>query len=272
MSSIQFKTNLIQLEILEKEYENTLQQYQEAINNYILNITSNNESLNNNFVFLKGRTWWGSSGLTQTDASSQEVCQSMCASDIKCTGATFNEVKKYCWTRTGAGKLTVGYDDDYAIISKQTEATNNLKILNNRLLQLNEQILSTIKQLQPQDETINKELNNIHISLIEEYTKLLEQKAVIDKQINEYLSVRELLNNQEIYVTQQNTQVRFWMLIAILIFLFTLKGLYGSNSLPIEITFWVFIVLILLVLSFTLRTPNGFFLLFLVIFYILFIM
>jgi len=265
-----FKTTLIELEVIEKEYENTLQQYQEAINNYILNLTSETTDLNNTYVFLKGRTWWGTSELIQTDASSQEVCQSMCASDIKCSGATFNEVKKYCWTRTGAGRLTAGSDSDYAIITKQKEATNNLKMLNNRLLQLNEQILATIASLKPQEQTISKEMNSTHISLIKEYTKLLEQKAVIDKQINEYIALTETLDNQEIYVTQQSTQLQFWMLLMCLIILFTIKGLYGNAEMPIEIIFWFIIGLIFLVMSFTLRTPGGFFMLFLVIFYIVF--
>ena len=271
MSSIQFKTNLIQLEILEKEYENTLQQYQEAINNYILNISTSDNSLNNNYVFLKGRTWWGSSSLTQTDASSQEICQSMCASDMKCSGATFNEVKKYCWTRTGEGKLTAGYDSDYAIISSQKESIINLKMLNNRLIQLNEQILSTIKSLKPEEFVIETELNQTYTSLIKEYTNLTEQKIIIDQQIQDYLRIEETLENQDIYVTQQNTAVRFWMLVALLLLLFTIKGLYGSSSMPIEITFWIIIILILLVLSFTLRTPGGFFMIFIVIFYIVFL-
>lgn len=268
-----FKTSLIELEVLEKEYENTLQQYQEAIHNYILDIkdTDTNTNTNTDYVFLKGRTWWGSSGLTQTDASSQEICQSMCASDIKCTGATFNEVKKYCWTRSGAGSLTAGSDADYAIITKQKEATNNLKMLNNRLLQLNEQILSVIKSLKPQVQTISKEMNATHVLLLNEYTKLLQQKEVIDKQINEYLAVMETLDNQEIYVTQQSTQVRFWMLVLCLLVLFTFKGLYGQAELPIEISFWFIVGLILLVMSFTLRTPSGFLLFFLVVFYIVFL-
>jgi hypothetical protein len=270
--AIQFKTSLIKLEVLKKEYENILQQYQEAINNYILNISTDNYlDTSNQYVFLKGRTWWGTSGISQMDASSQEICKSMCASDLKCSGATFNEVKKYCWTRTGEGKIAAGYVSDYAIISKQKESSINLKMLNNRLIQLNQEILTTIKLLNPNEEILTKEMNTTYILLIGEYTKLLEQKDIIDKQIQEYLTIEETLDNQELYVIQQNTIMRFWMIIACLILLFTLKGLYGNGPLPIEITFWFIIILLLLVLSFTLRTPGGFFIFFIIIFYIIFL-
>lgn len=272
MSAIQFKNNLIKIEVLEKEYKNTLQQYQEAINNYILNISTDNYlDTSNQYVFLKGRTWWGTTAISQTDVSSQELCKNMCESDIKCSGATFNEVKKYCWTRTGEGKLTTGYDSDYAIISKQKESIINLKILNNRLIQLNQEILATIKILKPTQETLTTEMNNTYLILINKYTKLLEEKTIIDKQIQEYLTIEETLDNQEIYVTQQNTIMRFWMIIVCLMVLFTLKGLYGNSSLPIEITFWFIIILLLLVLSFILRTPGGFFIFFIIIFYIIFL-
>jgi len=221
----------------------------------------------NKFTSLKGKTWWGTGAISEGSANSIEECQGRCASDIKCSGATFNDVKKYCWIRTGESSITPGLvDSDYAIISKEKEASINLKILNEHLIQLNNEITSQIKIFTETEET-----NTTYITLIKEYRKLIVQKSVIDKQLQQYLNIEETLDNQELYVTQQNITMRFWMIIVCIILLLTLKKIYGDNSLPIEITFWLFIILLLLVLSFTLRTPGGFFMFFVVIFYIMFL-
>jgi hypothetical protein len=217
------------------------------------------------FTALKGRTWWGTSGISEGSAESIEECQNRCASDINCSGATFNDVKKYCWLRTGESNITPGIiESDYAIITKKKEASINLKTINDRLIQLNDEIVEQFKSI-----TKTEEMDNTYLLLTNQYKKLSEEKILIDKQIQEYFSVEETLVNQELYVSQQNITMRFWMIIVCLILLFTLKKLYGDGSLPIEFTFWIFVILLLLVLSFTLRTPTGFFIFFIVVFYIL---
>ena len=116
------KSSLIKVEALQKEYEVTLQQYQEAGKNYILSLQSNNKEPNIiNFTALKGRTWWGTSGLSEGVVNNQEECENMCANNSNCSGATFNPVKRYCWTRTGDNGITAGLDTDYALITQQKE-------------------------------------------------------------------------------------------------------------------------------------------------------
>ena len=123
---------LIKVETLEKEYEVTLNQYQEAFNNYInaLQTTNSEESTQINFTELSGRTWWGTGALKEAPATTSSECESMCASDTSCSGATFNPVKRYCWTRTGDAKITVGTDTDYALIPSQKATLIVLKSFN----------------------------------------------------------------------------------------------------------------------------------------------
>ena len=75
-------------------------------------------SLGKEFTELPGRTWWGTHGIKEGAASTKEECISMCASDSKCTGATFNPVKRYCWARGGDGSVSAGLSDDNALIPK----------------------------------------------------------------------------------------------------------------------------------------------------------
>ena len=143
------------------------------------------------FTALKGRTWWGQSGLSEGPITTQKECENMCVNSDKCSGATFNPVKKYCWTRTGDSSLTVGRDDDYALITQQKAAMSVMKQLNQKLLDLNQEINSELKIINPEVEQQYKEKNQKQLKLSLSYNQLLEQKVEIDKQLQEYYSIHQ---------------------------------------------------------------------------------
>ena len=249
---------LIKLETLQKEYEVTLQQYQEAGKNYITALQSND----NNFIALKGRSWWGTSGLTEGPASTQEECENMCANSSKCSGATFNPVKRYCWTRTGNSSLTVGRDDDYALISQQKSSLTTMKYLNQKLLDLNTEITTELSNINPEIETQNMEKNAKQEQLLQSYEKMLEQKIELEKQLQDYYSVEQEQDNQSLIVNQQNISLRFWILVTCLVVILTIKRMLGTTTLPFEIIFWLLIIIILIILTYSLSTPSGFMMVF----------
>jgi len=228
--------------------------------------TSTNKNNNTSyFSALKGRSWWGSAPLSEGGASTQEECETMCANSDKCSGATFNPVKRYCWTRTGDGSITTGEDDDYALISHQQEALSVMKVLNNKLLDLNNQISSELSNINPevkqQDVDKNVKQQQLNIS----YQKLLNQKIEIDEQLQEYYSINQDEINQSSYTNSQNVSLRFWVLITCLVLLVTIKQFVGSGSPPFSITIWLFIIIVLIILTYTLNTPTGFMMWFLLI-------
>ena len=228
--------------------------------------TSTNKNNNTSyFSALKGRSWWGSAPLSEGGASTQEECETMCANSDKCSGATFNPVKRYCWTRTGDGSITTGEDDDYALISHQQEALSVMKVLNNKLLDLNNQISSELSNINPevkqQDVDKNVKQQQLNIS----YQKLLNQKIEIDEQLQEYYSINQDEINQSSYTNSQNVSLRFWVLITCLVLLVTIEQFVGSGSPPFSITIWLFIIIVLIILTYTLNTPTGFMMWFLLI-------
>lgn len=257
-------SNTIQLETFKKEYENTLRLYQESIQNYI-SIISTNEY--NNLTTVKGKTWWGKIGLSQGFSENVNTCKALCANNPQCSGATFNNNVKYCWTRSGDSELTPGAYYDYAIITKEKQAYLNMKGLNNRLIQLNEQIIRSMRSLNTET---NSDLEKTNRSLFVSYNKLLEEKNRLDLLMNEYLSTDKTLENQTIFANQQSSLLKIWLIIACIIILLVLKELLGVSSLPIEISFWFIIIILLLLLSFMLKSANGFFILALIIIGILF--
>jgi hypothetical protein len=248
------ESTLIKIETLQKEYEVILQQYQESVKNYITALQSNS----NNFIALKGRSWWGTSGLTEGPVSSQEECENMCANSPECSGATFNPVKHYCWTRKGNSSLTVGRDDDYALLTEQKSSLSIMKKLNEKLLSLNNQISDELTSITPEVDAQNKEKEIKQQQLNSSYDKLLEQKLELDNQLQDYYTIENEEENQSIVVNQQNVSLRFWILITCLVLIFTIKRIVGATTLTIEMIYWLSIIIILIILTYTFSTPAGF--------------
>ena len=217
------------------------------------------------FMALKGRTWWGTAGITEGAVSTQEECETMCANSDNCSGATFNPVKKYCWSRTGDTSLTTGEDDDYALIPKQKAALVVMKGLNEKLLSLNNQITSELTNINPEVEEQSQNKNTKQQELQASYQNLLEQKMEMEKQLQEYNSINEEYENQSLYVNQQTVSMRVWVLITCVVLLITIKRMVGSSSPPLAITIWLIILILLIILTYSLSSPSGFAMWFLVL-------
>ena len=261
---------LIKVETLEKEYDVTLKQYQEAFNNYINSIQLDSTSQtppdnSTTYSELNGRTWWGSYGLKEGNVSTVEQCETMCASNDKCTGATFNPVKRYCWTRGGDGKIITGADTDIALLPQQKATLLTLKSLNDKMLTLNDNISNELKNINPEVEEQQRQKNEKQIKLNDYYEKLLEQKIEMEKQLQEYYSIEEDYENQDLYANQQNVSLRFWSLITAIVLIITIKKMYGADSPPINVLFWLALFILLIVLTYSLQQPSGFFMWFLVV-------
>lgn len=255
IQSDKIKASLIKVEALQKEYEVTLQQYQEAVKNYIAALQSTSTV---QFTALKGRTWWGTGGVNEGAANTKEECETMCANSSNCSGATFNPVKRYCWTRSGDNSITAGETDDYALVPKQKAALNIMKTLNDKLLSINEEISNELKNVNPEVEEQMREKQIKQQELNKSYQSLLEQKIEVEQQLQEYYSIEQENENQSLYANQQSTTMRFWVLITAIIILITIKKMYGSDNPPLSVTIWFLILIILIILTYSLNSPAGF--------------
>jgi chromosome segregation ATPase len=256
------KSTLIKVETLQKEYEVTLQQYQEAGQNYITDLQTNK------ITALKGRTWWGAAGLKEGSVQTQEECENMCASSKECSGATFNPVKRYCWTRTGKSKVTVGREDDYALISRQKATMSIMKYLNKRLLNLNEEIQYELNKIQPEIKEQYEAKHKKQKQLQNSYDKLLEHKIKIDEELEEYNSIEQDENNQILFVNQQSLSYKLWVVLACLILFVTIKQMYGDDIKSKPFFILIFII-ILIILSYTLSSPSGIFMWFILLIFVI---
>ena len=239
--------SMLRLNTLEKEYDVILKQYEEAYNNYISDINESSEI--RKFRSLPGRTWWGSNSLKESTVSTKEECESMCASDINCTGATFNIDKKYCWTRTGDGVLTKGKDEDIAIIPKLKSDIIILTTLNDKLASINKSIQNEISVMNPKVEETKKE-NDIKMQKLNEYyNELTNEKDDMARLIKNFSTIEESDDNQELYVNQENITYKNWTMIALIIFAILLKILFNQSVMVNFIMVLFGIIIFLMILS-----------------------
>jgi hypothetical protein len=214
------------------------------------------------FVALKGKAWWGANGLAEGDAETQEDCEAMCANDKKCSGATFNPVKKYCWTRTGDGPVSTGEEDEYALIPKKTQALLMMKALNEQLLDINSQISTEINNVNPKVEAQVEE-NMINQQQLDENKKTLqEEKDKIKVLLSETKELQKENVEFSLFANQENIWIRFWILVTCLILLITVLQLTES---PPSMAYRLLLMIILMVVTYTLSTPSGFVLVFFVL-------
>lgn len=190
------------------------------------------EQIENSFTVVPGNTFWGTAGVKEGPATSQEECESMCLSDQTCSGATFNPDKQYCWARSGDGIVSPGLNTDYALIPKTVQSINVLKNLNQKLLNTNSLINQELNNLYPiaQEEIAAKNLK--HAQLKKSYAALLKEQIEIEEMLKVYQTLEEELDNNIIYVDQQNSSFKFWLLFALILLAIIVKQFLGINGTP----------------------------------------
>lgn len=217
-------------------------------------------SIGKEFVELPGRTWWGTYGIKEGTAETKDDCVSMCASDDNCTGATFNPVKKYCWTRGGKGSVSVGQPDDNALLPKLKSVMIILNGLNDKLMDINKELRAETKKINPILKQERQENEAKQQKFDQYYNDLSDDKLEMAKLLNEYNSVESDLDNQTIFVEQQNLSYRLWILLSIIIVLITLKKMKGDameGSIADKII-TIMLVILIIIFIFCLSKPSGF--------------
>ncbi len=264
------ETNMaLKIKSLESEYETVLRQYEEAYQTYLAYIESNSSAdVNTEFAQLKGRAFWGATGVSEDAADSAEACQDMCATADECTGATFNTNKRYCWMRSGESAIVAGRDADVALIPKSRELLLQLTFYNKQLMKINQELAefySTLPAPDADDSTAEK-----HAMLLKYNAQLQSEQDMLASEEQKLDTIHVSRNTQDIVATQGYTQFRFWMLIACILLLVSMKMALtvdedGGNSSGMSIAVPV-LILLLLAASFMLRSPQGFMIFGLIIF------
>lgn len=231
----------LDLETLTSKYDKLLKEYNELQAEYItyLKDQSNNSENNNtsvNLTTITGKTFWGTSAVPSTStnsAKSLEECKALCASNEKCSGATFNAIshgKPMCWLRTGEATISNGLKDDVAIIPQKMIYLNRMKTLNDELQNINKQISNFIstkgEKIYENQVKMRQQKNSV---LQQNEIQLKEQHKKIISEIDEYENLNNEQNEEAIKV-KQNYAIYGIMVVLAIIALFLLAKMTGGGS------------------------------------------
>lgn len=190
---------VLNLETLRAQYKNLLIQYKQAVLdyvNYLREETMSNSPRIKSLTVIPGQTFWGTSGISQTETTTIKECKMACANDLKCSGATFNSSKNLCWLRSGKSQPIPATSDEFAIMMIGDQLLLIIDGINKQLIRVNEKILSVMNSSSEvyDDQQESRELN----------------KSTMEKNYNDLVSEREriehlLLQYRDLDKTQQDT-------------------------------------------------------------------
>jgi hypothetical protein len=185
-------------------------------------------------VDIQGQSFWGSVSLGEGAVSSLAECKTMCTNNTKCTGATYNPDKKYCWVRGGAGKPVPSLENDYAIIPESAKYLNLLQALNKRLTDINAEILKIVKTNQPLYESQTEQRAKQMVVLNNNVELLSNERKKIMRQLQTHGDLNQTQTESSITATRfYYVYLSIFVILVILIYLLlnpTESGFMGVFS------------------------------------------
>jgi len=181
---------------LSSEYNTLLTEYTNTYQNYINTL----KSKDNNLISIPETSYIGESNINIINNTNLEVCKSSCESDTRCSGASYNNSNSICILSTGLGNINPS-PQYTAIVQQALYYTNQLQILNTKLLNINKQMMSktnnSLNQFQ-QTQHLNQQQEQI---LNNNYQTLSQERLVIDKMVKQFETLNAAYENGNINVT-----------------------------------------------------------------------
>lgn len=251
------KTDILKIEALEREYNAVLKQYEEAYKNCNDELKQNLDEKQRSFKTFTNRAYWGTMGLKEGTVGAETDCENMCASNPKCTGATFNTVNRYCWTRGGNGSLSATTSGNVAILPTVKGCVVTLNALNNRLIKINKELTQLIETTNSQLAAEDAKEKNSKQQLHKYYAQLLKERLQMAEILADHKTIDEDNQTQSLYVSTQNSTLRLWSLLACILILIVVNKMLGRETSVVKL-FWVIMMVLVLIVSFSINNASGF--------------
>lgn len=251
------KTDILKIEALEREYNAVLKQYEEAYKNCNDELKQNLDEKQRSFKTFTNRAYWGTMGLKEGTVGAETDCENMCASNPKCTGATFNTVNRYCWTRGGNGSLAPTTSGNVAILPTVKGCVVTLNALNNRLIKINKELTQLIETTNSQLAAEDAKEKNSKQQLHKYYAQLLKERLQMAEILADHKTIDEDNQVQSLYVSTQNSTLRLWSLLACILILIVVNKMLGGETSVVKL-FWIIMMVLVLIVSFSINNASGF--------------
>ena len=245
--------NSLKIQHLTNEYNNIILQYQDTYNNYLNSISKGNQR--SNFVAMPDSMFNSASTIGESTSTGVSNCKTICSSNTLCSGATFNSSNHNCLLGKGIGNIINASSDYTSIVPESIQYSYRLKQLNNQLIDINNEILTTINSsYSGYKENIQKQ-NEKQKYLQQNYVVLKNERENIEELITQYETINQATINSDLIVTQYYS--KYIVLLFVIIFLILLLLRYNlpgnqsgggiNNNIYIKfaflILFFIFIIL-----------------------------
>ena len=224
------------LEILLKQYDTTLTQYNQLNSEYLTYIKNTSVAdLNQDLISVSNNEYSGTNTtiISQTHSSDIEACKASCSTTTGCSGATFNvpEVsdENNCLLKSGEGEIAVR-NDFYAIVTKKLDYLNRLKSLNSQLTTINTNITTYITNNKTNMASQLNDNQNVISNLNDDLSLLIDKKDDIDSQIRSIKTLDGKIEDSSILVNMNYSIFNILLFVAILAILIFLYMSIFSNS------------------------------------------
>ena len=208
-------SNLINLQLLENEFNLLLDQYQQVSNTYF----SLNETTPT-YVLLQGREIIGGDVISYQTIPTINSCQALCSSNSNCSGANYDTKTDMCIIKSG--NITLGNTsntNNYGIVSQKKNLLIQLNSINDSLYNILNQTAVLISNMSLSSDTHTTETDKLLIK-----TDLLTQnKLQIDTLIDENNNLDNVLKTSNMMVEKSNLSYFFWSMGVIILIIIIIK-------------------------------------------------
>jgi len=220
---VEKSSDMMKLDILDKEFILLLDQYQQISKDYF--------SLNNSqMVSLQGREIIGGNLISFQNSNSVDSCQALCSIHSNCAGANYDTQTDMCVLKSGNIDLTNKNDTShYAIVSQKMNLLIQLKNINEKLYNTLNRSAILVKQLNTNTSTQTNQVSMETEKLNIKYNLLQKNKIELEKLIEENNSLDNEYKVSTLMVNQSNLSYFFWSIGALILIIFAIRLFYKEQ-------------------------------------------
>ena len=169
----------LQLQKLSVEFNILVAEYTETYQKYISSLESNTFVTVPNFSFI------GQNNMNVLSNSDLSACESSCSSSSTCEGANFINSQNTCTLMSGTGNI-IPTSQSTAIVQEFVYYSYQLKQINDRLIDINKQMMNIYKNQYKQYQQTSQQATTQDTLLVNNYETLLQERKQIGNLIKEY--------------------------------------------------------------------------------------
>ena len=214
-----------QLQNLSDQFNTLLTQYTDTYQDYINVLSSNDTSL----TTVPNSSFNGQSNISVTNTSSVNNCQTSCASNTSCSGATFNNTSSSCTLNSGTGTI-IPAQQSTAIVQQAMYYSYQLQNLNSQLMAINQQMTNISNSSYDKFQQTQQQTQQQGDTLKNNYKTLEEERIQIAEMVREFQTIDAAYENGNINLTSNYYSYIILLIVAIILIIILLKFSTSSEQ------------------------------------------